>query len=121
LSRFLKGFIYAGRGILLLIGTQRNARFHLFAAFFVILAGIWFDISRAEWLFILITIGFVFFAEAVNTAIEKIVDRLMPEKHPVAAKAKDLAAGGVLIAAITALIIGILIFGPRILELFRYL
>jgi len=117
MSKFIKGFVYAGKGIIYMIGTQRNARFHLFAAIFVILAGIWFNLSTAEWLFIIAAIGMVFTAEAINTSIEKVVNLVEPGQNPLAGKAKDLAAGAVLISAIVSMVIGILIFWPHFLEM----
>jgi undecaprenol kinase len=79
--------------------------------------GFYFKITKAEWLAIVLTIGFVITFELINTAIEEIVDSFTDQVHPAAKKAKDVSAAAVLIASITAVIIGILIFLPLILSL----
>jgi diacylglycerol kinase (ATP) len=98
-----------------LLRTQANARIHAVAALAVIVAGFVFHISVGEWCAIVGAIGFVFAMEAINTAVEAVVDLASPEVHPLAERAKDVAAGAVLIAAITAAMIGLLVFGPRLL------
>jgi diacylglycerol kinase (ATP) len=100
-----------------LIATQANARIHLVAAGIAIGAGFFFGISRAEWCAVVGAIGLVLTAEGINTAVEAVVDLASPELHPLAEHAKDVAAGAVLIAALTAVVIGVLVFGPRVLAL----
>jgi diacylglycerol kinase (ATP) len=80
--------------------------------------GFLLNLSRAEWLWIILAIGLVLAAEIFNTAIEKLTDLVQEEKHPKAGQVKDLAAGAVLVLAITALLIGIIIFVPRLMDLF---
>ena len=113
----LQSFKYAFNGIWLLIRDEHNARIHLFFALLTIFGGFYFRISTAEWLILVLTIAMVFAAEFFNSAIEAIADKVSPEKDPLIKKAKDLAAGGVLITAIISVIVGILIFGNRLLEL----
>jgi len=112
--RLVKSFVYAGRGILILLWTQANARLHTAAAIAAVAAGWFFDISRVEWCAVVGAIGLVFTAEGVNTAIESVVDLASPKMHPLAGRAKDVAAGAVLLAAMAAAVIGLLVFGPRV-------
>ena len=104
----------------MLLRTQANARIHAVAAIVVVIAGWFFGITRGEWCAIVGAIGLVFTAEGINTAIEAAVDLASPERHPLAERAKDVAAGAVLLASLAAAIIGLLIFGPRVLALARY-
>ncbi len=118
-NRFLSSFRYAFNGIGYLLQTQRNARIHFIVALCVVVAGYWFGLSPAEWLFLFFSIGLVISAELFNTSIEKLTDLAEPGQNPVAGKVKDLAAGGVLVAALTAAVIGLIIFIPHIVTLFR--
>ena len=113
-GRLLRSFGHAFRGIGILLCTQANARIHATATVLVVAAGFWFRISRSEWSAIIAVIGLVWIAEGLNTALEAVVDLVSPEPHPLAGRAKDVAAGAVLCAAIAALVIGALIFGPRV-------
>jgi diacylglycerol kinase len=112
MKRRFNSFKFAVNGLRIFFRTQPNALIHLFAAVSVILGGFWFEISSQEWLWIILAIGLVFTAEALNTAVEFLVDIVSPEYNPLAGKVKDLAAGAVLMAAITAFSIGVLIFWP---------
>ena len=84
----------------------------MIAAMAVIIAGIVLGITRTEWIMVVMCIGTVISAELFNTAIEKLVDLVSPERHPVAGRVKDIAAGAVLICAVAAAIIGLIIFIP---------
>lgn len=108
---------YALRGIGIMLRTQHNAWIHAFASVVVLAAGAIFRISAGEWLAVVLAIVSVWTAEALNTAFEALCDVASPEFHPLVERAKDVAAGAVLIAALGAAIIGILVFGPRLLEL----
>jgi diacylglycerol kinase (ATP) len=108
-----KSFACALRGIAVLLRTQMNARIHLLATVLVVAAGFMFRISRGEWVPLAFAIGIVWIAEAVNTAIEALADRITRENDDAIRRAKDVAAGAVLLAAITAAIIGLLILGPH--------
>lgn len=114
LTRRLNSFAHAFRGLAILVRTQPNARIHALATILVIAAGFLFRISFIEWGLIGLAVICVWITEALNTSIEFLVDLASPGPHPLAAKAKDVAAGAVLVAAIGALIIGVLVFGPRI-------
>jgi diacylglycerol kinase len=117
MSRLFKSFGYAFQGIRHALRTQANLRIHFVISIAVIVAGLWLQISPIEWALIIVTIMIVLSAELFNTAIEAAIDRASPEHHPLAKVAKDTAAGAVLISAIGAVIIGILIFLPRLLAL----
>lgn len=114
----LRSFRYAFRGIGLLVRGEHNMWIHLAVALAVVIAGGLLELSRAEWIAVAFAIGFVFSAEAVNSAVERLADRITPERDPMIRDAKDLAAGAVLIAAIAAVVIGLVIFVPRIYLLF---
>jgi diacylglycerol kinase (ATP) len=116
--RLAQRFGWAWKGVVVLFRTQANARIHSVAAVAAISAGFFFGISYGEWCAIVIVIGLVLTAEAINTAIEAVVDLASPEQHPLAGRAKDVAAGAVLLASVAAAIIGLLVFGPRLLALF---
>jgi diacylglycerol kinase (ATP) len=103
-----------------LLRTQANARIHAVAAVCAIVAGFALGITRGEWCAVVAAIGLVFTAEGLNTAIEAVMDLASPELHPLAEKAKDVAAGAVLLAAITAAVIGLLVFGPHVLALVQH-
>ncbi|MFM9944938.1 MAG: diacylglycerol kinase family protein [Bacteroidia bacterium] len=109
---------YALQGIAHLFITQRNARFHLVAASMALALGFWLKISVIEWAFITLCISAVIGAEAFNTAIETMCDTLHHEIHPKIKIVKDLSAAAVLIISIGALVIGSLIFLPKLLDLF---
>jgi diacylglycerol kinase len=110
-------FVYAGRGFMLVWLTQPNFRIQIAAGLCAVALGLSFQISAAEWLILVMTITIVLTIEAVNTAIEKMVDLCQSDRHPVARDAKDLSAAAVLLASTGALIIGVLLFGPRFVRL----
>lgn len=114
LARHAKSFRNAFRGIKLLIKTQQNAWIHIGAGMIVILFGFYFSISPIEWAIIIFTIGAVLAAEAFNTALEIDMDLTSPNYNPYAKNTKDMAAGAVLITVCAAVVVGIIIFGPKI-------
>jgi len=118
IKKRLVSFKYAVSGIIYLIKSQHNAWIHISAAIIVIAAGFYFSISIAEWILLTLTIGMVFSAEAFNTAIETIMNKISPDYDKTTGRIKDIAAGAVLITAIAALIVGGLIFGPKIIAQF---
>lgn len=112
-------FNYAFEGIKTLFSETPNALIHLVAAIMAITMGFLFSVSTDEWLAIIIVIGMVFAMEAINTAVETLSDFACKEEiHPRIKKVKDLAAGGVLFAAIAAFGVGVIIFLPKIIHLF---
>lgn len=108
----LASFKYAFQGLGLILKKEHNSRIHLFAAVMAIVLGAVFQISKTDWLIVILCIGLVFIAEIMNSAIEMLVDLVSPQEHEQAGKIKDIAAGGVLIASMAALVAGILVFVP---------
>lgn len=115
MNRFLKSFQYAFKGIWLAIAEQRNLKIHICVAIVVVSAGFYFGISKGEWLAIVLAIGLVMTTELINTSIEHIVNLVSPQHQPRAGKIKDIAAGAVLVAVITSVVIGLIIFGRHLL------
>ncbi|MDP4096981.1 diacylglycerol kinase family protein [Paenibacillus sp. P96] len=113
-------FRYALEGIRYTLRTQINMRMHAAISLCVIAAGIVFHISRMEWLFIITACALVMMAELLNTAVEAVVDLVSPDAHPLAKAAKDTAAGAVLLAAVFAVIIGLIVFYQPLLALLRH-
>lgn len=118
LKKQINSFRFAFQGIADLLRTQANSRFHLLAAVAVIAAGFWLHVSAGEWLALIICITLVISLEALNTALEYLTDLVSPDYHPLAGKAKDAAAGAVLLAAFGSLAVGLLVFLPKIAALF---
>ena len=107
-------FGHALRGLRVLVATQANARIHVVATVLAIVAGCSFGLMPLEWCAVAAAIGIVWLAEGLNTALEFLTDLVLPEQHPLAGKAKDVAAGAVLAASIAAAGIGAIIFGPKL-------
>jgi diacylglycerol kinase (ATP) len=111
LSR-IQSFRHAFRGWFYVLRTQRNAWIHSVIATAVFFVGLWLELSLIEWAVIILTAAFVFTAEFINTAIEVVVDLASPDEHPLARIGKDVGAAAVLVAALAAILIGLLILGP---------
>jgi len=112
----LQSFKYAFNGLRLMLKEEHNFRIHLFAAIIAILCGWFFKISYYEWLIVLLLIGWVLCLEVLNTCIEQIMNFISTEKSSSIKKIKDLAAAAVLISAITALVVGLFIFIPKVYD-----
>ena len=112
-----KSFQHAVRGIFVLLRTQHNMWIHSLSAVIALALGFFLHISEGEWLALLLAIGLVIVAESFNTAIEFDIDLTSPEEHPYARDTKDVAAGSVLLASILSIVIGIVIFLPKIMYL----
>lgn len=112
LIKRLNSIRYALNGLSFVLKSQQNAWIHLAATGGVICAGIVVDLSRADWLWVASAIALVWFAEVMNTGFEYLCDVVSPEFNTAVEKAKDIAAGAVLITAVYAVIVGILTFGP---------
>jgi diacylglycerol kinase (ATP) len=110
----IKSFKPALKGLFWLFKNEANAQVHLLATIVVIFAGFYFKIDQKDWLFLCFAIGLVIAAEALNTAIEKLVDLLHPQNHKQAGLVKDLAAAGVLIASMVSVVIAAFVFVPKI-------
>lgn len=112
----LKSFKYAIWGIGLCL-KERNFKIHLVIAIFVIIAGTYFKVSSVDWLILVLNIGLVLSLEMINTAIERWVDYISPEKNKLAGQIKDISAGATLIGAITAAICGTIVFYKYLIAL----
>ena len=113
----LRSFGYAWKGIRSCIGKEQNLSFHLLATPTVVAAGFLAGITRTEWMLVILCIGLVIAAELFNSAIEQLVNLVSPQRHPLAGRIKDIAAGAVLVCAATAAIIGLIIFIPYLTRL----
>ena len=118
LTRLLKGFGYAFSGVRTAFKTEQNFLIDFIVAIIVIILGFVLKLSIIEFIIVLIVIGLVISMELMNTAIEYTIDMTMPDIHPLAKAAKDISAAAVLFSAIIALIIGIIIYIPKIINLF---
>ena len=116
LSSRIKSFRFAFEGIGYVFLTQKNAQIHLIIIIVVLALAFWLAIPLRDLALILLTIGVVLGVEFINTALEKIIDLVSPGQHPLAKITKDVSAGAVLLLAIIAVLIGILILGPPLLE-----
>lgn len=114
LKKLVDSFNHAINGVIDTVRTQRNMRIHLCAAILVLLACFCFDISKGEFLILAITITMVISAELINTAIEATIDMTTNYYHPLAKIAKNAAAGGVLVTAINAVVVGYVIFWDKL-------
>ena len=110
----IKAILIALDGIKYVFMTQKNTRIHAGFTVVVFILGWLLKISRIEWITLLLVVGLVWVAEFLNTAVEVMIDIVSPEKNQAAKIGKDVSAGGVLIAAFVSILIGILIFGPRL-------
>jgi diacylglycerol kinase (ATP) len=115
----IRSIKHATRGIWTMIHSQHNAWVHMVATVAVSGAGVLFDISKTEWCLIVLAIIAVWTAEALNTAFEFLADVTTPEFHPLVKKSKDVAAGAVLLSAIGSGVIGLIVFGPYLLDIMR--
>ena len=110
----IKSFGNAFKGLWILFSTQRNAIIHLCLMGLAVILGVLLKISFTEWAIIVLSSGMVIAAESFNTALEKLSDTVHPERNEGIGSAKDIAAGSVLITAIAALVVGIIIFIPKL-------
>jgi diacylglycerol kinase (ATP) len=115
LSGRLKSVAFAAKGAIKLIATEHSIMVQFSLAILVTIAGFYYNISKTEWLFQILSIGLVMSIEGLNTAVEKVADFIHPDYHKKIGFIKDIAAGAVLFAAITAILIGLIIYMPKIL------
>jgi diacylglycerol kinase (ATP) len=116
-KRLVNSFRYAFNGIRLFVGQGQNARIHVVALCGAVAGGCFFRITYGEWIAIVLVSSIVLTAEAINSSIEALSDVVSPERNPKIKTVKDLAAGAVLLAAIAAVVVGCIIFVPRIVTL----
>jgi len=113
---FWRSMTHAWAGLVFTIQTQLNAKIHLCVGFLVLVVATWLGLGFLHFSVLVLTIGAVIAGETINTTVESIVDLLSPEWHERAKVAKDVAAAGVLILSLTAVIVGLLILGPPLFE-----
>ena len=113
-KKVINSFKYAFEGVFSSFKTERNMKIHIFIMIMVIIAGILFKINKYEWIICIICFALVISGELFNTAIETVVDMIMPYKNDKAKLVKDISAGGVLILAISSTIVGLIIFIPKV-------
>jgi len=118
MKRLIDSFKYAFNGFQSAWKSEQNLRIHTFSAIVIIFLSIYLNISAIEWMFVLLVIGGMFSLELMNTAIERTVDLVTKEFHPIAKQAKDIAASAVLLFSIISILIGMIIFLPKIVSLF---
>lgn len=117
MAKWVKSFGHALNGLINLFRKERNAQIELVIGILVVAASFYFQITRTEWFVVLFCIGGVVGMEALNTALEKALDRLHPEKHRLIGLAKDISAAAVLWVSIIAAIVGAIVFYPYLMEL----
>jgi diacylglycerol kinase (ATP) len=120
LDRRAQSFRFAWRGILAVARSQHNAWIHGAATVLVLAAGVTLRLSAGEWAMMVIAMVAVWAAEAFNTAIEVLGDAVASDDHPLVGRAKDVAAGGVLVTAVGAVAVGLLVLVPRVLQALGY-
>ncbi|WP_431136786.1 diacylglycerol kinase [Psychroserpens mesophilus] len=116
LTSRLKSIGYAFKGLTYLVKTESNIKIQLGIAVAVTIAGFYFDISKTEWLIQIVCIGLVLSLEGMNTAVEYISDFIHPDKHDSIGRIKDIAAGAVFIAAVSATIAALIIYIPKFFQ-----
>ena len=121
LSARVESFRFALRGITQMLLSQHNAWIHALATIAVITLGFWLEVTRGDWLALILASAVVWTAEGLNTAFEALCDVASPEFHPQVERAKDVAAGAVLIAAVASAVVGLLVFGPRLARMIGWL
>jgi diacylglycerol kinase (ATP) len=112
----LRSFAYAFAGLAYIMRTQRNARIELAVGLGAVVLALWLGLTPIEWAVLAITIALVVTLEWINTSLELAVSLASPERHPSAKAAKDVAAACVLVGAITSVVVGLLLFGPRLVS-----
>jgi len=118
LIKRIKSFKYAFHGLKTLLQTQPNFIIHLVIGSFTVLLAILLQLSHIEWIILVFTITLVLSFEAINSALEFLTDLVSPDYHPLAKKAKDVAAAAVLITAIGAVLVGLILFLPKLIVYF---
>jgi diacylglycerol kinase len=114
----IDAFRHAFSGLWYVLRTQRNTRIHALATTIVLALGVWLEIERMEWIALILAICLVWLAEIINTALEAITDLASPGIHPLAQVGKDIGAGAVLLSSMVAVLVGLLVFIPKIIDKF---
>ncbi|HLT72826.1 MAG TPA: diacylglycerol kinase family protein [Cyclobacteriaceae bacterium] len=115
MNKFIRSFAVAGRGIAMAYRDQVNLKVQTGLGFVAVALGIFFELSTLEWCSLLLSAGLVLTLEIINTSIEKAVDLVTREFHPLAGQVKDIAAGAVLLSSVISLVVGTLVFTPHVM------
>ena len=118
-KKLINSFKYAFAGIVTSFKTEQNMKIHILVMILVIIAGIVLKVSSLDWIILVIMFSLVIWAELFNTVLEIVVDMITMEKNEKAKIAKDIAAGAVLVLAIGSIIVGLIIFIPKILDFIK--
>lgn len=121
IKTIFKSIKYAFEGLLHVVKTQNNARFHLLATIIMVSICIWLKINPVEWCLLLVAIALVWIAECFNTTLESFFDLVNPEPHPLVKNGKDSGAAAVLVAAFLSIALGIIVLGPPLIQKLQYL
>lgn len=121
IKSLFKSIKYAFEGLVHVVKTQNNARFHLLATLIVLGLSIWLKLDALEWCLILVAISLVWIAECFNTTLESFFDLVNPEPHPLVKHGKDSGAAAVLIAAFLSVSLGVIILGPPLIQKIQHL
>jgi len=119
ISKRLKSFTYAFNGLKILVKEEHNSWIHIAITICVVIAGFLLHISLTEWLAVILCMGLVFASELINSAIENLADFVSPQKNEIIKKVKDLSAAAVLITTFCSVIVGLVVFLPKIIALCR--
>lgn len=114
IMKFLVGFKYAFRGLMLAIREQRYMKIHILTAVAITTIGWYVQFSYVDWCIATLTVGLVIGMEVINTSVEEIVNFISPERRVEAGRIKDLSAGAVLVVSLAALLVGIILIGSKI-------
>lgn len=118
LKRLIKSFTYAFRGLYKTFREEQNLKIQSTFGILAVLAGLYLQISRLEWCLLLLVIGLVILMEIVNSAVERVTDLLKPRINTYVKEIKDIMAAAVMLASLTAVVIGFLIFAPYLVKIF---
>ncbi|MED4016494.1 diacylglycerol kinase family protein [Sutcliffiella cohnii] len=114
-----KSFFFALEGFMYVLKKERNIKIHIIIAIFMILLSLYLNISKIEWVVLFLIIGGMVVIEIINTAIENVVDLVTEDFHPLAKIAKDVAASAALVFAVVAVVVGIILYLPYIVQLVK--
>ncbi|MBI4713882.1 diacylglycerol kinase family protein [Candidatus Uhrbacteria bacterium] len=114
ISRLIKSFSHALRGVRVVFKSEQNFRMQTLAAVAIIVLAIWFEVNAFEWIVLLLLIGLILTLELINSVFERIVDTFKPRIHPIVHDIKDIMAATVLLMSLIAVVIGVVIFAPHL-------
>jgi undecaprenol kinase len=117
-SRLLKSFTYAFRGLAKVFREEQNLQIQISAGFVVFLIGVWVDLSRMEWVALFMVSMIVLLMEVVNSAVERITDLFKPRINTYVKEIKDIMAAAVMLSSIGAVVVGIIVLGPYLIDIF---